>query len=210
MIYEKIDNISPFKSFFQGGFECSTHHRNDGVRLDLLAATLHDIHAYEDYEALAKYNIHTVRDGLRWHLIETKPYQYDWSSFIKMLHAAKLSQTQVIWDLCHYGWPDDLDIWRPDFVKRFTKFAAEAAKIIKEETQEPPFYIPINEISFWSWAGGDVGYFNPHAHNRGFELKQQLVRAALSAMDAIKNVDSRARFIQAEPAINKANLENQN
>ena len=62
-------------------------------------------------------------------------------------------------------------------------------------------YCPINEISFWSWAGGDVAYLNPFAAGRGFELKVQLVRASLAAIDAIWSVDSRARILHAEPAI---------
>ncbi len=31
-----------FRSFFLGGFECSTQRRADGRRLDLIAATRHD------------------------------------------------------------------------------------------------------------------------------------------------------------------------
>ena len=65
---------------------------------------------------LAEHGIRTVRDGLRWHLIETAPGRYDWSSFLPMLRAARDTGTQVIWDLAHYGWPDDLDIWSPAFV----------------------------------------------------------------------------------------------
>jgi hypothetical protein len=100
-----------FQSFFLGGFECSSHRRRDQRRLDLLAATRHDVNAGADYRALARHGITTVRDGLRWHLIETIPGHYDWSSFLPMLHAARDTGTQVIWDLLHWGWPDDLDIW---------------------------------------------------------------------------------------------------
>jgi hypothetical protein len=39
----------PFASFFQAGFECSSHRRRDGVRLDLIRATGHDKHVLEDY-----------------------------------------------------------------------------------------------------------------------------------------------------------------
>jgi hypothetical protein len=34
-----------FQSWFIGGFECSTHRRRDGRRLDLLASTCHDVNA---------------------------------------------------------------------------------------------------------------------------------------------------------------------
>jgi glycosyltransferase involved in cell wall biosynthesis len=193
---------SIFASFLQGGFECSTHRRRDGRRLDLLAATGHDAHASGDYRQLAEHGIRSVRDGLRWHLIEAMPGRYDWSGFLPMLRSARASGTQVVWDLMHYGWPDDIDIWSPSFVDRFSRFAANAARMVKSETDAVPFYCPINEISFQSWAGGDVGYFNPFTRGRGFELKAQLVRAAIAAMQEVLNVDPRARFVHCEPTIN--------
>lgn len=197
-----------FQSFLQGGFECSTHRlrprdgQTIGKRLDVIAATEHDVYAAEDYRQLASYSIRTVRDGLRWHLIEKTPGHYDWSSFIPMLNAAKDTNTQVIWDLLHYGLPDDIDIWSPDFVDRFAEFAAATAKLVKDQTGAIPYYSPVNEISFFSWGGGDAGYLNPFAHGRGFELKVQLARAAIAAMDAILAVDGRARFVHCDPVIN--------
>lgn len=192
---------SLFNSFFLGGFECSTHRRADGRRLDLLAATGHDRWAQQDYAALQRYGIRTVRDGLRWHLIERRPGEYDWSSFLPQLYAAHATGTQVIWDLCHYGWPDDVDIWRPGFVERFARFAAAAARLIRDETDRAAFYAPINEISFWAWAGGDKELLNPMASGRGAELKHQLIRASIAAIEAIREVDSQARFVQVDPAI---------
>ena len=58
-----------FASFFQAGFECSSHRRRDGVRLDLIRATSHDKHVLRDYRLCKDYGFATVRDGLRWHLI---------------------------------------------------------------------------------------------------------------------------------------------
>ncbi len=191
-----------FRSFFQGGFECSTHRRRDGRRLDVIAAIGHDRHALDDYGQLAGLGLRTIRDGLRWHLIEPSPGRYDWSSLLPMLRAARQSGVQVIWDLLHYGWPDDIDIWQPAFVSRFADFAGAAARIVQSESDGVPFYAPINEISFLSWAGGDAAYLNPFATGRGFELKVQLVRAALAAMDAILRVEPRARFVHCDPAIN--------
>jgi hypothetical protein len=190
-----------FSSFFQGGFECSSHRRHDGTRLDLLAATRHDRLAERDYAQLASHRVRTVRDGMRWHLIESAPHAYDWSSVRPMLEAAHRTGTQVIWDLCHYGWPDDVDIWSGAFVDRFAAFAAAAARLVKDESEGVPFYCPVNEISFWAWAGGQVGRFNPCATERGMELKDQLVRAAIAGTRAIRSVDPRARFVTAEPLI---------
>jgi len=193
-----------FSSFFLAGFECSSHRRYDGQRLDLLAATQHDRLVTQDYRSLQQHGVSSVRDGLRWHLIEKVPCRYDWSSFLPMLRAARETGTQVIWDLCHYGWPDDIDIWSPAFVDRFARFSAAAAEVVRDENDAVPFYCPINEMSYWAWAGGEIGRFNPVGHGRGAELKRQLARATIAAIDAIRCVDPRARFITAEPLINLA------
>jgi hypothetical protein len=193
-----------FQSSLMGGFECSSHRRRDGRRLDLLASTRHAEHAAADYAALARHGIRTVRDGLRWHLIETAPGRYDWSSFLPMLRAARDTDTEVVWDLCHWGWPDELDIFSPAFVDRFAAFASAAARVVRDETGAVPFYVPVNEISFWAWAGGSLGFINPMAEGRGDELKAILVRAAIAGIEAVRAVDPRARFLSAEPVINVA------
>ena len=190
-----------FRSFLQGGFEASSHRRRDGRQLDIVAATRHDLAAEQDYALLRQAGLLTARDGLRWHLIETAPGRYDWSSFLPMLRAAQRAGIQVIWDLCHYGLPHDIDIWSPEFVDRFAAFAAAAARVVREEGGEAPVWCPMNEVSFWSWAGGDKGDMHPFGETRGYALKQQLVRAAIAAVDAVRAVDRRARFMQAEPLI---------
>ncbi|WP_322896238.1 MULTISPECIES: hypothetical protein [unclassified Yoonia] len=190
-----------FTSFIQGGFECSAHKLHHGRRLDIIAATAHDIHAESDYRQLGQFGMRTLRDGARWHLIEAQPNRYDFASFLPMMQAAQRSGTQVIWDLLHYGWPDDIDIWSPAFVDRFGHFAGAVAKIWRENSDQVPFWCPINEISFFSWAGGEVGYMNPFASTRGFELKAQLARASIAAMHALRDVDPRARFVHCEPLI---------
>ncbi len=195
-----------FQSFFFGGFECATHRRRDHTRIDVLAATGHDTHTAEDYRLLAQAGITTVRDGLRWHLIETTPGQYDWSSFLPMLDAALASGTEVLWDLCHWGVPDGLDPFSSAFVDRFTAFAQAAATLIRDRrlaagVSGPTFYCPINEISFWAWVGGDIQHFFPFGAGRGPEFKRNLVRASISAVGAVRAVDPSARFIQAEPII---------
>lgn len=191
-----------FRSFLQGGFECSSHRRaHDGKRVDVIAATNHDMQALQDYRLLQQHGISTVRDGLRWHLIEGEAGLYDWSSLDRQL-AALTSGTQVVWDLLHYGWPDDLDIWSPVFVARFAAFAAAAANHIGQRSAGPHFYTPVNEISFLSWGGGDASYLNPFARGRGYELKVQLARASIAAMEAIRAIWPEARFVHAEPVIN--------
>jgi len=78
-----------FQSFFLGGFECSAHRLPSGKRLDLIAATAHDRHAAADYARLRAHGIRTIREGLRWHLIEREPYRYDFGSAVPLLRAAR-------------------------------------------------------------------------------------------------------------------------
>lgn len=189
-------------SFFLGGFECSTHRRHDGRRLDVIAGTRHDELAARDYATVAEHGMRTVRDGMRWHLIESRPGAYDWSSLLPMLHAAKAQGTQVIWDLCHYGWPDDIDIWSSAFVDRFARYVGAATRVLLDEGVDQPLLSPINEISFWSWAGGEMGIFNPMGVKRGDELKRQLVRATIAGIDAIRTAAPSARIVQIDPVIN--------
>ena len=192
---------STFDSFVLGGWESSTHLLRNGTRLDVLASTGHDTHAAQDYRQLQSLGIRACRDAARWHLIEREPGHYDFSSLTPIIEAARDSGTQVIWDLLHYGWPDDLDIWSADFVKRFAAFARAVGRHLRDLTDAVPFWCPVNEVSFFAWAGGDASYLNPHAAGRGYELKVQLARAYLAAVDELRAVDPRARFIMAEPLI---------
>lgn len=197
-----MSELTPlFKSFLQGGFECSTHRRKDGQRLDVISATWHNVLALRDYRVLADMGILTVRDGVRWHLIEARPNQYDLSSVIPMLRAARMTGTEVIWDLFHYGWPDDIDIFSSEFVRRFESFARAFARVLRNETDGHAFICPMNEPSFLSWAGGEVARINPCVKGRGFELKAQLVRAAIAATKAIREILRDVQIVFCEPAI---------
>ena len=114
-----------FASFFQAGFECSSHRRRDGVRLDLIRATGHDKHVLRDYRLCKQLGFGTIRDGLRWHLIEKSPGKYDWSSWLPALEAAEERRaSQVIWDLFHYGSPDHVDQAGDGFSRALHRFRA--------------------------------------------------------------------------------------
>jgi len=190
-----------FQSFLMGGFECSTHRIKKGKRLDMIAATRHDEFARADYERMMAMNMRVARDGLRWHLIEREPFRYDFSSLENQIRAARETGIQVIWDIFHYGYPDHLDIFSPEFPARFAAFSKAAAQFLQSEPKGHLCFCPVNEISFFSWAAGEAGHFYPFAKKRGSELKRQLVRMNIAAMDAIRSVCPDARFITTEPAI---------
>jgi beta-glucosidase/6-phospho-beta-glucosidase/beta-galactosidase len=184
-----------------GGFECSTHRRRAGCRLDLIESTRHEEFAEDDYRRLVKIGMRTARDGVRWHLIEREPFVYDFSSLEKQVQAMRDTGIQIIWDFFHYGYPDDLDIFSPAFIERFAAFSKATAEYLKNETDGPLFICPVNEISFFSWIAGDAGHFYPYERKRGNRLKKQLVRAAIKSIDAIRSVAPDARFVQTDPAI---------
>ena len=192
----------PFTGFFLAGFECSTHRRLDGRRLDLIAATGHDRFAAADYARCRANGLYTVRDGIRWHLIEQQPGRYDFSSVLPALRAARASGVDVLWDLFHYGWPDDLDFFAPAFVVRFAGLAGAFARLVVEETGRPPLVAPVNEISFVAWGAGTEAFLNPFARGRSTEIKTQLVRAAIAAIEAVWAVAPTARIVHPDPLIN--------
>ncbi|WP_194152326.1 beta-glucosidase [Muricoccus nepalensis] len=188
-------------SFFMGGFECSTHRRKDGKRLDLIASTRHDLLAQQDYEALAAHGIRGARDGARWHLIERVPGQYDWSPVLPLIRAAKAAGVRVAWDVCHYGHPDHVSPMEEGFAEALARFCAAFARLLLEEEGEPPVLCPVNEISFWSWAAGDVAYFHPGRRNWGKALKARLVAASIAAGRAAREAVPGTRLIAVDPVI---------
>ena len=187
-----------FRSFWMGGFEGASHKLCSGERINMIAVTQHDRQVAQDYQVLSSLGITTVRESLSWHLIDCRTH-FDFSSLLSRLQASKASQTQVIWSLCHYGWPDDLDIFSGAFVDRFARYCGEVARLIAGQADEIAFYNPINELSFLAWAVGNAGFIYPCLHDRSVEFKQQLIRASIAGCEAIWENDPRARIIHTDP-----------
>lgn len=192
--------LSLFDSFFLAGFESACHINKAGERLNMLQCTQHDQQVDSDYELLRSFDIRTVRDGTCWPLIE-RSGQFDFSSLAPMVEAAERHGIQVLWNMLHYGCPDEVDILAPSFVDRFAGYCGALARYIDDHTDRVPFYTPINEISFLAWAAGDVGYIHPFETGRGLELKRQLIRAAIAGIEAIWDVNPDARIVQVDPVI---------
>ncbi len=190
-----------FDSFLMAGFEFACHINKAGLRLNMHALTHHDVQLVRDYSLLSNLDICAVRDGLNWPMIEQQEGEFDFSSAARMVEAANQQNIQMIWNIFHYGYPDGLDLFSSAFVDRFAKYCSKLAHFIHNHTDRIPFYTPINEISFLSWAAGDVGYIHPYVCNKGHTLKRQLVRAAIAGIEEIWAVNPAARIVQVEPLV---------
>jgi beta-glucosidase/6-phospho-beta-glucosidase/beta-galactosidase len=189
-----------FRSFWLAGFESACHINSRGVRLDLVGATQHDQQVRDDYARVSACGFLGVRESARWHLID-RSRRLDFSTVVPVLEAAAAGGVEVLWTLCHYGWPDDVDLFSTAFVERFARYCAALARVVADHGDAVPFYNPVNEISFFSWAAAEVGSMYPHRSGAGMALKRQLVRAAIAGMEAIREVDARARFLHVDPLI---------
>jgi hypothetical protein len=187
--------------FLHAGFECSTHLDRNLRRIDEISLTEHDRHVREDYHRLRGLGIRVARDGVRWPLIDRRG-RLDFGSVQPFVEAAEAEGITVIWDLFHYGYPDDIDPFHCDFTSRFADYCYAFARLLARRGHTIPFYTPVNEISFLAWAATDGDLFAPRAAGLGNELKRILVRAAIAGMDALLAVNPRARFVHCDPLIN--------
>ncbi len=190
-----------FTTFFMGGYECADHINRSGERVNLLKETQHDVRVDEDYKALSSIGIKTVREGICWSNVEIFPYIFDFTEVHERMIAAEKYGIQQIWDLIHFGYPDDLSPTHPQFCQRFESLCEAFAIFYKKNAKQPLFVVPINEISFLSWHSGEVRGTVPFAVNSGWDIKYHLCKAAIFGIKTLKKIDPDCRIILVEPLI---------
>jgi beta-glucosidase/6-phospho-beta-glucosidase/beta-galactosidase len=199
----EIENERPdrsiFPTFFMAGFECSTFVWKDGQRKDFIKATGHDRYLFDDYKCVQELGIGVVREAIRWPLVDKGSNQYDWSSLDTVLKAIERTNITPIWDLFHYGLPDNCDPFSDDCLKRFIDYCRAATEYIVARTPENRFFTPINEINFFAAAASDTGWMYPFAKGRYADLKVKLCRMDIEAVKAIREIDKRARMVHVDP-----------
>jgi beta-glucosidase/6-phospho-beta-glucosidase/beta-galactosidase len=198
-----IANANPFRSFWMAGYECSDKLNKHKQRVDLLQATGHLQLIEQDYQSLSTYNIKTVREGIRWSFVEKVPYEYDWSVVEFMIDSAIPHEVQQVWDICHFGFPDDLTPLSPDFSDRFSKLCEAFVIFYRSKYPDSVLIVtPINEVSYLAWLGGDAGNTVPYLKNRGKEVKYHLMQAYIRGVAAMRAVDPSIRILTTEPIVN--------
>jgi beta-glucosidase/6-phospho-beta-glucosidase/beta-galactosidase len=192
-----------FPTFFLSGFECSTFLWKDRGRRDLAEETGHGANAEADYRFLARCGIAVAREGVPWPMADLGGGRYDFARLDPLIAAMNRARVLPIWDLCHYGYPDGADPWRGDFVERFARYCRAAAEHVCPRVRGPHFFTPINEITFWGFAGGEWGWMGPFGRSKEerMRLRDVLCRAAIAGVKAIREVDREARMVHVEPVI---------
>ena len=188
-----------FKSFFQAGFEAATGYNRHRQWIDQIAATQHDLQIDDDYRRLREAGLLTAREAVRWPLVDRGSHRYDFSSLSSFFAAAEKYGIELIHDLFHYGYPERIDLFSEAFPRQFADYCFAAADYITRQMPGTYWFTPINEPSFFSWAAGEVGLFSPHAIGRGWELKVQLIKAAIRGIEAIRAACSGARIVNVDP-----------
>jgi hypothetical protein len=193
---------NPFKSFWMAGYECTDQINVFGNRVDFLNITGHISKIEDDYKDLNLFKIKTVREGIRWSVVEKIPYNYDFSTVEKMIIAGQKNNIQQVWDICHFGFPDDLTPLHPMFARRFSSICRAFVKFYRNIDADGDLIItPINEVSFLSWLGGDVRGTSPFCVGQGWEVKYRLMKAYIEGIEAMKEEDSRVRIMTTEPLV---------
>jgi hypothetical protein len=194
---------NPFHSFWMGGYECTDQQNAFGNRVDFLNITGHLQLLDKDYQDLSPFNIKTVREGIRWSFVEKQPYHYNWSTVATMIEAGKRHKIQQVWDICHFGFPDDLTPLHPMFARRLAAVCRAFVRFYRSVSPlETLIVTPINEVSFISWLGGDARGTQPYCTNQGWEVKYNLMKAYIEAIEAIKEEDDNVRIMTTEPLVN--------
>ncbi|MFN3652008.1 MAG: b-glycosidase [Armatimonadota bacterium] len=201
---QKPDPREIFPTFFMAGFECSTFIWKDEGRKDYVAITGHDRHLREDYRRLLELGIGVAREAVRWPMIDRGGGKYDWSYLDPFLEAAEEFHVTPIWDLCHYGFPDGCDPFSDDCVRRFEDYCRAVTERVLTHGTGTRFFTPVNEISFFSGAGTDMGWMYPFARGRYQELKRALCRLDIAGVKAIREVCPEARMVHVDPIIHHA------
>jgi beta-glucosidase/6-phospho-beta-glucosidase/beta-galactosidase len=191
-----------FPTFFISGFECSTFLWKDKKRRNLVAETQHDRFVMKDYELLRRLGIAVSREGIPWPLVD-KNGKYDFSVIDPMINAMREQQILPIWDLCHYGYPDDVDPFSDAFAERFAAYCKAAAEYVVPKLRGPYFFTPVNEITFFSFCGGEWGWIAPYTNTREkrYLFRTALCKAAIAGVKAIREVEPAARMIHIDPLV---------
>lgn len=186
-----------FRSFLQAGFECADitwpRGRMAGRRQDLIRQTVHmGCRARRHYRIVREHGMITVRDGFPWSQVALLGPQL----IRHRLAAAAETDMEPVWDLVHFGFPNGIDPFSPDFPDHVARFAVTVARTHEHGTL---WLCPVNEPSVTAHFCGQAGQWAPAKRRRGHQLKRNLARATIETIKAVRKVRPDARFLHTDP-----------
>ena len=153
--------IAPAPADFEWmtGFECSTFPQ---VGMDELELTQHDRFWGSDIVRARDAGCRVLRYGIRWHVVNPRPHQWDWSSVDGPMELMRHLGMEPIVDLFHFGVPE----WMGTGVLTsiFPDFQAELCREFARRYPWVRWYTPTNEPYIMAQFGGETGAWFPYGH----------------------------------------------
>jgi beta-glucosidase len=157
------------------GFECTVFPQ---AGMDELALTQHDRFWGSDLLLAARAGARVVRYGIRWHIVNPTPREWDWSSVDGPFQLMRDLGIEPVVDLFHFGVP----VWLGEGVMSsiFPDFQAELCRRFAQRYPWVRWYTPTNEPYIMSQFGGETGAWFPFRHgSRNFVIAARNVARGL-------------------------------
>jgi beta-glucosidase len=139
------------------GFECSTFPQ---VGMDELVLTQHDRFWGSDILRALDAGCRVLRYGIRWHVVNPRPHEWDWSSLDGPMELMRHLGMEPIVDLFHFGVPEWLS---PGVMTSiFPDFQAELCREFARRYPWVRWYTPTNEPYIMAQFGGEIGVWYPY------------------------------------------------
>ena len=157
------------------GFECSTFPQ---IGMDELALTQHDRFWGSDIVRARDAGCRTIRYGIRWHVVNPRPHQWDWSSVDGPMELIRHLEMEPVVDLFHFGHPEWLGTGVLTTI--FPDFQAELCRQFARRYPWVRWYTPTNEPYIMAQFGGEGGIWYPYGHGpRSFVMAVRNVARGL-------------------------------
>ena len=139
------------------GFECSTFPQ---VGMDELELTQHDRFWGSDILRAKEAGCRVVRYGIRWHVVNPRPHEWDWSSVDGPMELMRHLDMEPIVDLFHFGVPEWLGTGVLTSI--FPDFQAALCREFARRYPWVRWYTPTNEPYIMAQFGGETGAWYPY------------------------------------------------
>ncbi len=140
-----------------------------------------------------------VREAVRWPTVD-RGGRLDLAEVRRLARAGRAAGVTQLWDLMHYGYPDDVAPFSNLFVERFARYCGEVAECCARRRRGPSTLRPSTK-SLTTPGPGRGRLHGPFGRGRGGDLKRQLVRAAVQGMNAVWRVDPDAVALSVDPLV---------